>query len=55
MQAYSGDGIFNSSLDEDPFITGRFCDNGGHSKQFLFKQYSNNNSKNSTMRTNFLN
>ena len=30
-------GIFSSSVDEDPFITGRFCDNNGTSKQFLFK------------------
>eukprot|EP00347_Sterkiella_histriomuscorum_P022106 403331658 len=45
------DGMFASSTDEDPFVTGKFCDNTGHAKQFLFK-YSNNNSKNSTMRFN---
>ena len=30
-------GYFNatSSLDEDPFVTGKFCENSG--KQFLFK------------------
>jgi len=49
LDAY-GEGIFGSTLDEDPFVTGRFCDNAGQTKQFLFK-YSNNNSKNSTMRT----
>lgn len=26
--------MFNSSTDEDPFITGRFCDNAGQGKQF---------------------
>jgi hypothetical protein len=26
-----------SSADEDPFITGRFCDSNGVQKQFLFK------------------
>lgn len=45
------DGMFASSTDEDPFVTGKFCDNTGQGKQFLFK-YSNNNSKNSTMRFN---
>jgi hypothetical protein len=25
-------GIFSSSVDEDPFITGRFCDNNGTQK-----------------------
>ena len=26
------DGMFASSTDEDPFVTGKFCDNTGHAK-----------------------
>jgi hypothetical protein len=49
-----GAAIFNSSPDEDPFVTGKFCENTG--KQFLFKYPgSGNNSKNATIRSNSTN